>query len=82
MTKLLLFSSCTCRLKTEVYNYSNFSTFKINTMSSSLQSFTHRDTFFNGLSLKGYVAWESRRFFRLLFHLATQRPFLGIDDME
>ena len=47
--KVTSVSSSTCLLKTEVYNYSTFSTFKINTMSSSLQTgFTYRDAFLMG----------------------------------
>ena len=77
MTKLLLFSSCTFCLKTEVYNYSNFSTFKINTMSSSLQSFTYRDTFLMGSQSQRLRSLREQTLFSALVSLCYSKALLG-----
>ena len=56
-------SSCTSRFKTGVYNYSNFSTFKINTMGSdvhSLLSFTYRTVFFKLVLESGLFFYASQ----------------------
>ena len=56
-------SSCTSRFKTGVYNYSNFSTFKINTMGSdvhSLLSFTYRTVFFKLVRDSGLLFYASQ----------------------
>ena len=77
MTKLLLFSSCTFCLKTEVYNYSNFSTFKINTMTSSLQSFTYRDTFLIGSQSQRLRSLREQTLFSALVSVGYSKAFLG-----